>query len=105
MTKRTASDPADQPMAVSLTDAARQLGLGIGTVRALIADGRLPIVRVGRRVLIPVAGLTALLDERLTISPSSTGSRPELGAASDAAPTSSPISTAPEPELDRDGSD
>ena len=104
MTKRTASDPCEQPLAVSQTGAARLLGVGIGTVRALVAGGRLPIVRVGRRVLIPVAGLTALLDERQTISPSATDSRPELGDASDAAPPSSPIPTAPERELERDGS-
>ena len=105
MTKRTASDPCEQPLAVSVTGAARLLGVGIGTVRALVADGRLPIVRVGRRVLIPVDGLTALLDERPTISPSATGSRPEPGDAGDAPPISSPIPTAPERELERDGSD
>ncbi len=39
-------------MLLNVTRAAKELGLGVSTVRALIRRGPLPTVRIGRRVLI-----------------------------------------------------
>lgn len=58
-----------EPLAISVADAALRLGVSYSTVRAMIADGRLPVLRlVGRkgtrgRVLVRVADLNALLDK------------------------------------------
>lgn len=53
--------PGD-PQAVNGASAARLLGVSERTVRRMRADGRLPSVRVGRRVLVPLAGVRRLLD-------------------------------------------
>lgn len=37
------------------------LGLGLTTLDHLIRQSRLPVVRIGRRVLVPVHGIEALL--------------------------------------------
>ncbi len=39
-------------MLLNVTAAAKELGLGVSTLRALIQRGALPTVRLGRRVLI-----------------------------------------------------
>ncbi|MDA8310251.1 MAG: excisionase family DNA-binding protein [Actinomycetota bacterium] len=62
MSEPTASRPHRRPLAVSRSEAARRLGVGIGTLDRLIRDGRLFVVRAGDRVLVPVAALDALLD-------------------------------------------
>lgn len=54
----------EQPLAVSVAEAARLLDLSERTVREMVANERIKVVRVGSRVLIPRASLTALLDER-----------------------------------------
>src|SRR5260370_1378867 len=58
-----------QPLAVSIPEACRRLGVGETTLRILLETGRLPFSRIpganpgGRgRVLIKVADLNALLD-------------------------------------------
>lgn len=52
-----------EPIAVDAREAGRRLGLSVRSVRRMTADGRLPVLRVGRRVLIPVAALDRLTEE------------------------------------------
>jgi len=47
--------------AYSMSEAARSLGVSLGTVKVLIAQGKLRTVRLGRRVLIPVTVIEAML--------------------------------------------
>jgi excisionase family DNA binding protein len=44
-------------MLLNVTAAAKELGLGVSTLRALIRRGALPTVRLGRRVLIRLEAL------------------------------------------------
>ncbi len=67
MTKATASRPSDDPLAISREEAARRLGIGLETLRQLIITGRLPVVKAGRRLLVPLAGLHAFLDPTSTL--------------------------------------
>ena len=50
-------------LALSYAEAADALALCQRTVEELVAVGKLPVVRVGRRVLLPVAGLQAWLEK------------------------------------------
>lgn len=51
-----------QPILASVVDFARMISLSERQVRAMIARHELPVVRVGRRTLIPVDdGLNALV--------------------------------------------
>jgi len=49
-------------LAWSVNEAARALGISRATVFARIADGTLPSIRLGRRRLVPVAALRAMID-------------------------------------------
>lgn len=51
-----------EPRALSVDGAAAALSVEHKTVRALIADGRLGHVRIGRRVLVPVAAIDTYLE-------------------------------------------
>ena len=46
-----------EKLAVSVTEAARLISVGKSTCYALIEQGRLPAVHIGKRVIIPVAEL------------------------------------------------
>jgi excisionase family DNA binding protein len=46
-----------EPLAVDLSTAARVLSVSVRTVRRHVRTGHLPSLRLGRRVLIPVAAL------------------------------------------------
>jgi excisionase family DNA binding protein len=48
-------------MALSYDETAEALGLSRSTVKQLVSSGRLPAVRVGRRVLIPAAEIERFL--------------------------------------------
>lgn len=89
---------------MSLDEAARRLGLGHGTVLKLIQRGELRAVRLGRQWRVSLFALAELLGDS-TPHTDATGSQPESGAANRALPITSPIPTAPERELERDGSD
>jgi excisionase family DNA binding protein len=55
--------PARVPkLALSIAEAADALALSARTVEELVKLGQLPIVRIGRRVLLPVAALKSWLD-------------------------------------------
>jgi excisionase family DNA binding protein len=51
-----------EPVLVSVPEAARMLSISVRHAWNLIADGKLPSVRLGRRVLVPKRQLLALLD-------------------------------------------
>jgi excisionase family DNA binding protein len=51
-----------EPLAVDVREAARLTSLSARTIRRYILLGRLRVVRVGRRVLVPVESLRALLE-------------------------------------------
>jgi excisionase family DNA binding protein len=48
--------------AVNQREAAEALGVHPHTLRRLIAEGRIDVVRVGRRVLVPVAEIERFLE-------------------------------------------
>lgn len=52
--RRPATAPI-RPIVVSMKQAASMLGIGKNTMYAAIADGRIPHVKVGSRILIPVS--------------------------------------------------
>lgn len=52
-------------LAVSVAEAADMVGLGVTKFRQLVRDRRIPIVRIGRRILVPVASLERLLQDSL----------------------------------------
>lgn len=64
---RRARDNAEKRAALNYhqnfdpADAARWLGVSKTTVRLMLKDGRLPFSRVGRRIVIQLADLQALL--------------------------------------------
>lgn len=51
------------PLAFSIKDACNTLSLGKTTIFALIKEGRLRVVRIGGRTLIPADSLRALLEK------------------------------------------
>ena len=56
--------PATVPkLALSYAEAADALALSARTVEELVKLGQLPVVRVGRRVLLPVSALQTWLDK------------------------------------------
>jgi excisionase family DNA binding protein len=56
------ASPNTTPLALSVEIAALRLGLSETSVRLAIKSGELPAVRIGRRLLIPQAGLDRLLN-------------------------------------------
>jgi excisionase family DNA binding protein len=51
-----------QPIAASINDTAKALSLGRTSVYALIRDGRLETVKLGRRTLVKVDSIRRLLE-------------------------------------------
>ena len=49
------------PITTSVADAAKAIGVGHTTLYSLIKDGRLKVVKIGRRTLIRVDSIHALL--------------------------------------------
>jgi excisionase family DNA binding protein len=58
----THNGAADSRPFLSATEVGEQLGLGKSRVYALAAEGLLPTVRLGRRILFPRRGLDALAE-------------------------------------------
>jgi len=53
-----------EPLAVDVKEAARLTSLSVRTIRRYIKTGGIrPVVRIGRRLLIPIASLRALIDQ------------------------------------------
>jgi excisionase family DNA binding protein len=53
-----------EPIATSINEAARALGLGRTSVYLLIRQGRLEAVKLGRRTLVKVESIRRLLDRQ-----------------------------------------
>ena len=53
-----------EPLAVSVNDAARVLGLGRTSIYAMISDGRLERFKLGRRTLIKTSSIRRLVDSQ-----------------------------------------
>ena len=51
-----------EPLAVSINDTARMLGVGRTTVYEMIKDGRLEAFKLGRRTLVRVDSIRRLVD-------------------------------------------
>ena len=54
--------PGEQRLAYSIPEAGLLLGLGHATTERLVASGRLPSVKVGRRRLVPADALRRLVE-------------------------------------------
>jgi excisionase family DNA binding protein len=52
----------DAPLAVNILRAARLLGVGRSTIYRLIKQGRLPIVKIGKRTLIERRAIVSLIE-------------------------------------------
>jgi excisionase family DNA binding protein len=52
-----------EPIATSINGAARALSLGRTSIYALIKEGRLATVKLGRRTLVTTASIRALIGE------------------------------------------
>ena len=51
-----------EPLAVSINDTAKSLGVGRTTVYEMIKDGRLKAFKLGRRTLVRVESIRRLVD-------------------------------------------
>jgi excisionase family DNA binding protein len=51
------------PRFLNRQDASAQLGISLSSLQRRISDGTIPAVKLGRRVLIPVAVLSELIDK------------------------------------------
>lgn len=51
-----------EPLAVSINEAAKALGLGRTSIYTMIGDGRLESFKLGRRTLIKTASIRRLVD-------------------------------------------
>jgi excisionase family DNA binding protein len=51
----------DNRMTMTVEQAAAALGVSRGTAYEAVRTGQLPTIRIGRRVLVPIEGLQALL--------------------------------------------
>jgi len=55
------NDSDIQPLTVTVEQAARLLGIGRSTAYELVHTGDIPSLRLGRRIVVPVHGLQALI--------------------------------------------
>ncbi len=53
----------------NVAQAAAALGVGKATIHALVAGGRLPVIRIGGRLLFPIAALEAMTSPRAAATP------------------------------------
>ncbi len=53
-----------EPVATSVSGAAKALGLGRTSIYKLISDGQLKTIKIGRRSLIKTASIRALVDSK-----------------------------------------
>ena len=51
-----------EPVTISISGAAKALGLGRTTIYSLISEGRLETIKLGRRHLIKTASIKRLID-------------------------------------------
>ena len=53
----------DSELAISVEDAAKRLGIGRSLAYSMANDGRLPTIRLGRRLMVSVPRLTLMVSE------------------------------------------
>jgi excisionase family DNA binding protein len=53
-----------EPLAVSITEACRLLGVGRSKLYELIAANELPLIKLGRKSLVPVASLRNFVESK-----------------------------------------
>lgn len=65
------SQPTPTParLTVSVEEAGRMLGIGRQSAYAAVRRGDIPVIRIGRRVLVPVARLNELLGLEKEVTP------------------------------------
>lgn len=56
-----------QPLAVTLEEAARLTSLSIHTLRLYVREGRIKAVRAGRRVLVPMTEVQRIVTEGISV--------------------------------------
>lgn len=54
--------PLEERLTISVEEAAELLGVSRSTAYSLVRQGELPSLRLGRRIVVPVRRLLALLD-------------------------------------------
>ena len=52
-----------EPLTVDITTCAKLLGVSRGTAYSLVNQHKIPAIRLGRRWVVPLAALTAMLAE------------------------------------------
>lgn len=50
-----------QPLTISVPEAGRRLGIGRNTAYEAARLGQLPVIRIGKRMVVPVAAFEAML--------------------------------------------
>jgi len=61
--KKAAADPRDPPKARCIPEACRLLGISRSTIYRLAAEGRIRLIRIGSRTLVPETELDRLASE------------------------------------------
>ena len=61
----------DARLTVDIPTCAKLLGIGRGTAYALAAEGKLPAIRLGRRLVVPIIALEKMLAEAASDAPKS----------------------------------
>ncbi len=54
-----------EPLTLSVKTAAKKLGLGRSSMYQAIARGEVPVLKIGSRLLIPIAALQKMLDAKV----------------------------------------
>jgi excisionase family DNA binding protein len=55
-----------EPLNVSIPEAARIIGCGRSKLYEIISTNELPVIKLGRRSLVPVAALRAFVEAKMT---------------------------------------
>ena len=63
----------DAPVAISIPQAAKRLNIGLRAAYRAAADGTLPTLRFGKRIVVPVSALEAWARDAYQPNPNSTG--------------------------------
>lgn len=56
---------AIEPLLISVADIPALTGLGLSTAKAHVASGDIPSIKLGRRRLVPLAGLRSWMERHL----------------------------------------
>ena len=56
-------DALDKRLCVTVPEAAAMLGISRNFAYQLVREGKLPSIRFGKRILIPIAALTKMVEE------------------------------------------